>query len=89
MNNFSSILHPRSSIVEERFQTLDCLYVLSPGCDVPSHDGDVGSMGTSSGALSPNDPLRMWGQLWGLCGSTAHRLHLPNLGLARCFLPLW
>lgn len=66
-----------------------CLRVSSPGCDVPGHDGDVGSVGSSSGALSPDDPVGIWGQLWGLFGSAAHRLHLPNLRLARCLLLLW
>lgn len=58
------------------------------GCDVPSHDGDVGSVGSSPGALTPDDPVGIWGQLRGLFGAAAHRLHLPDLRLARCLLHL-
>lgn len=60
-----------------------------PGCDIPSHDGNVGSVGSSHGALPPDDPVRFRVKFRGLSGPAAHRLHLPDLRLARCLLHLW
>lgn len=59
------------------------------GRDVPRHDGHVGSVGSALGALSPDDPVGIRGQLRGLCVPAAHWLHLPDFGLALRLLHLW
>lgn len=66
-----------------------CVYFLIEGPHFPSYDGDVDSVGPSPGAFPFNDFFRIWVQLWGFCGSSADRLHLPNLRLARRLLHLW
>lgn len=62
---------------------------LNPGCDFPSHDGNVGSLGSTPRALSSDDPVRIGGQLWGIFGTATYWLHLPDFRLARCLLHLW
>lgn len=61
---------------------------VSAGSDLPIHDGDMGPVGSSPGALSSVDPLGIWGQLWSLFSSAAHWLHVRNVRLALCLLSL-
>ncbi|RVE66729.1 hypothetical protein OJAV_G00110510 [Oryzias javanicus] len=58
---------------------------LRRGCDFPSYDGDVGSLGSPSGALPPDDPVWIWVQLWGLFGSATTGYICEQLGWPAVF----